>query len=232
MPLIAGRGCRFLGQAPTHSSGAAPCIFTAVRDYQCSRRPSISRLSFNAKISPYAASLSGSVLSKPALPCIISIACIIRMVWKSPGLRHARARSSDETYGVPFALSAVLSPNSAEATLHWGDYEMIDWERVVTGELRASSYCVRKVRRPPPTAAAVDPRIRPCGASLPRFVWRRDGGAGTPFPMFWRCAGVKSEAAGRNPRYSLVVLVYRSFDPEGPCSTLAVSVRSTFVVPV
>lgn len=35
---------------------------------------------------------------------------------------------------------------SAEATLHWGDYEMIDWERVVSGELRASSYCVRKVR--------------------------------------------------------------------------------------
>lgn len=40
-----------------------------------------------------------------------------------------------------------LQKNSAEATLHWGDYEMIDWERVVSGELRASSYCVRKVSR-------------------------------------------------------------------------------------
>lgn len=39
--------------------------------------------------------------------------------------------------------------DSAEATLHWGDYEMIDWERVVSGELRASSYCVRKVNRSP-----------------------------------------------------------------------------------
>ena len=39
--------------------------------------------------------------------------------------------------------------DSAEATLHWGDYEMIDWGRVVSGELRASSYCVRKVNRSP-----------------------------------------------------------------------------------
>lgn len=41
--------------------------------------------------------------------------------------------------GLCFLLSG-----SAEATLHWGDYEMIDWERVVSGELRASSYCIRK----------------------------------------------------------------------------------------
>ncbi|CAN0411133.1 unnamed protein product, partial [Pylaiella littoralis] len=37
-----------------------------------------------------------------------------------------------------------VTTDSAEATLHWGDYEMIDWERVVSGELRTSSYCVRK----------------------------------------------------------------------------------------
>ncbi|CAN0155439.1 unnamed protein product, partial [Pylaiella littoralis] len=37
-----------------------------------------------------------------------------------------------------------VTTDSAEATLHWGDYEMIDWERVVSGDLRASSYCVRK----------------------------------------------------------------------------------------
>ncbi|CAN0411217.1 unnamed protein product [Pylaiella littoralis] len=28
-----------------------------------------------------------------------------------------------------------VTTDSAEATLHWGDYEMIDWERVVSGEL-------------------------------------------------------------------------------------------------
>ncbi|CAN0155687.1 unnamed protein product, partial [Pylaiella littoralis] len=39
-----------------------------------------------------------------------------------------------------------VTTDSAEATLHWGDYEMIDWERVVSGELRTSSYCVRKPR--------------------------------------------------------------------------------------
>ncbi|CAM9797634.1 unnamed protein product [Ectocarpus sp. 12 AP-2014] len=37
-----------------------------------------------------------------------------------------------------------VTKDTANATLHWGDYEMIDWERVVSGELRASSYCVRK----------------------------------------------------------------------------------------
>ncbi|CAM9904241.1 unnamed protein product, partial [Laminaria digitata] len=37
-----------------------------------------------------------------------------------------------------------VTTDSGEATLHWGDYEMIDWERVVSGELRASSFCVRK----------------------------------------------------------------------------------------
>ncbi|CAN0120548.1 unnamed protein product, partial [Discosporangium mesarthrocarpum] len=33
---------------------------------------------------------------------------------------------------------------SGEADLHWGEYELIDWERVVSGQMRASSFCVRK----------------------------------------------------------------------------------------
>ncbi len=83
---------------------------------------------------------------------------------------------------------------------------MIDWERVVAGELRASSYCVRKVKTPP-TAAAVGTRITPCGGNRPRSVWRCDGGGGDPFWMFCWCAGIESERGGRNLSWPLSTLL-------------------------
>lgn len=64
---------------------------------------------------------------------------------------------------VPRPLSSTRL-HSSEATLHWADYELIDWARVVSGKLRASSYCVRKVRG---------------GTSLTSENWRAEGFGGT-----------------------------------------------------
>ncbi|CAM9819293.1 unnamed protein product, partial [Phaeothamnion confervicola] len=33
---------------------------------------------------------------------------------------------------------------SANADLHWGDYENLHWDRIVAGGLRANSFCIRK----------------------------------------------------------------------------------------
>ncbi|CAM9735693.1 unnamed protein product, partial [Chrysoparadoxa australica] len=37
-----------------------------------------------------------------------------------------------------------LTSDTSKAELQWGDYECLDWERIVSGKLRASSFCVRK----------------------------------------------------------------------------------------
>ena len=63
-----------------------------------------------------------------------------RRPWVRVTVAPPRASGIEEAFRTASGTAGRL----AAGGLHWGDYEVLDWERVLAGEVRANAYCVRK----------------------------------------------------------------------------------------